>query len=279
MTKTEEPTGDTVPLVYKCRLPLSTSTVTHLADLLRRHLKAIGSRWRALPPGRIAVIVLAVLRHDQRLADMAGGNGVSATTVRRWRDELIGLLAAKAPRLDRALKNIAKRGGEVVLVDGTLIPTQRRTGKDNRPNYSGKHHRPGLRFLALTDEKGRLVWISAARPGRTHDITAARRDHLRDAGLGALADPGFLGLDDDPDDPVVVTGFKATRARKLTLGQKVANRILAAGRAPVEHGFAHLKNWRILTKLRTAPVRATELLRALRALLVLLVLTNLEVAR
>jgi len=41
------------------------------------------------------VIVLAVLRHDQRLADMAGGNNVSESTVRRWRDELITLLAAQ----------------------------------------------------------------------------------------------------------------------------------------------------------------------------------------
>ncbi|MER5597533.1 hypothetical protein [Streptomyces sp. NPDC002265] len=31
------------------------------------------------------------------------------------------------------------------------------------------------------------------------------------------------------------------------------NRVLTVGRAPVEHGFAHLKNWRILTKLRTNP--------------------------
>ncbi|MFD4523924.1 transposase family protein [Streptomyces sp. NPDC058470] len=132
-------------------------------------------------------------------------------------------------------------------------------------------------FLALTDEKGPLIWISAARPGRTHDITAARRDHLlaqlRAAALGALADLGFLGLDDDPDDPVVVTGFKATRYRKLTTCEKDANRALAAGHAPVEHGFAHLKNWRTLTKLRTDPARATHLLRAL------LVQTNLEVHR
>jgi hypothetical protein len=93
------------------------------------------------------------------------------------------------------------------------------------------------------------------------------------AGLGALADLGFLGLDKDCNDQVVVTGYKATRARKLTTGQKTANRIIAAGRAPVEHGFAHLKTWRILTKLRTSPVRATNLLRAL------LVLTNLELDR
>lgn len=57
----------------------------------------------------------------------------------------------------------------------------------------------------------------------------------------------------------------------VTRGQKDADRVLAAGRVPVERGFAHLKNWRILTKLRTDPARATHLFRAL------LVLTNIEV--
>ncbi|WP_328731218.1 transposase [Streptomyces caniferus] len=273
MTNTKEHAEDPCPLVSQCRLPPSTRTVNHLADLLRHDLKAIRSRWRILPPGKIAVIVLAVLRHDQRLADMAGGNNVSESTVRRWRDELITLFAAQAPRLDRALN----QGGEVVLIDGTLIATMRHTGKADRRNYSGKHHRHGLHFLALTDERGRLIWISAARPGRTHDNTAARHDrilaHLRAAGLGALADLGFRGLDNDVRDPVIVTGFHASRTHKLTPGQKTANRVLAVGRAPVEHGFAHLKNWRILTKLRTDPAHATRLLRAL------LVLTNFEVNR
>ena len=41
-------------------------------------------------------------------------------------------------------------------------------------------------------------------------------------GLGALADLGFFGLDDDGDDPVVVTGFKATRARRLASAEKEA---------------------------------------------------------
>ncbi|MFI1387882.1 transposase family protein [Streptomyces griseoaurantiacus] len=181
----------------------------------------------------------------------------------------------QAPRLDRALKKIARQGGEVVLIDGTLIPTQRRIGKADRCNYSGKHRTHGLHILALTDERGRLVWISAARPGRTYDNTAARHGHvlahLRAAGLGALADLGFRGLDNDVRDPVIVTGFPASRTHKLAAGQKDANRVLAGGRAPVGHGFAHLKNWRILAKLRIDPARATQLLRAL------LVLTNLEV--
>ncbi|MFI8850030.1 hypothetical protein [Streptomyces sp. 891-h] len=41
----------------------------------------------------------------------------------------------------------------MVLIDGTLIATRRRTGKADRRNYSGKHRRYGLRFLALTDER------------------------------------------------------------------------------------------------------------------------------
>lgn len=279
MNKTKKDAGDADSLVYRCRLNLSTRTVTYLADLLRGHLKAIGSPWRSKPPGRIVVLVLAMLRHDQRLLDLAGGNDVPESTLRRWRDELLALLAARSPRLDRALRKVARRGGEVVLVDGTLVPTVRRTGRADRPNYSGKHHRHGLHFLALTDERGKLLWISAARPGKTHDATAARRDkiveHLKEAGLGALADLGFIGVDkpDNPDDLVIVTGFKATRHRKLTSGQKRANRVLSSARAPVEHGFADLKSWRILSKLRTDPAKATTLLRAL------LVLTNLEVRR
>ncbi|PJM98628.1 hypothetical protein CG740_34905 [Streptomyces sp. CB01201] len=80
-------------------------------------------------------------------------------------------------------------------------------------------------------------------------------------------------MDNDILDLVIVTGYTANRIHKLTPGQKDANRVLAVGRAPVEHGFAHLKNWRILAKLRTDPARATRLLCAL------LVLTNLEVNR
>ncbi|MEU3960276.1 transposase family protein [Streptomyces buecherae] len=176
---------------------------------------------------------------------------------------------------------MAKQGGEVALLDGPLIATQRRTGKADRRNYSGKHHHHGPHFLALTDERGRLIWISAARPGRTHDNIAARRDHA----LPTCAPPASRPWRTWPFaawtttysipwfDPVIVTGFHASRTHKLTPGEKAANRVLTVGRAPVEHCFAHLKNWRDLTKLRADPARATHLLRAL------LVLTNLEVNR
>ena len=51
----------------------------------------------------------------------------------------------------------------MVLIDGTLVRTRRRTGKQNRRNYSGKHKAHGLLFLAVTDERRNLLWISAAK--------------------------------------------------------------------------------------------------------------------
>ena len=236
-------------LVCTARLPLSSATLNYLADLMRGHLRKTGSRWRALPAGKIAGIVPAVLRCDQRPGDLAGGNRVHRTTVTQWVREVVGLPAARAPRLDRVLKKIARKGGGAVLLDGTLIRTRRRTGAENRKNYSGKTTCHGLLVIALTDDQGRLLWASAARPGRTSEITACRHDQLtqklRAAGLGAIA------------DPAVITGYKAVRNRPLTRGQKLSSKTLAAVRATVEHGFAHPKNWRVLGKIRTDPTWAT----------------------
>ena len=53
----------------------------------------------------------------------------------------------------------------------------------------------------------------------------------------------------------------------------MSDKALAALRAPVEHGFRALKNWRVLGKVRTDPARATALVR------VLLILTNREISR
>ena len=266
MTQQETPAEGSPP-VYQVALPLSTKTLTLVAEVIRKHRREIGSRWRKLPDGKAALIVLAVLRHDQRLTDMAAGNAISASTVRRWVHEVIQGLARRAARLDRVLAKLAASGGELVLIDGTLVRTRRRTGKANRRNYSGKHKTHGLLFLGLTDTAGNLLWISAAKPGRSSDLTAARHNRItakpRKAGLGAICDLGFTALDDDPDNPVIITGRRAARNRPLTAAQKEANKLVSRERAANEHGFADLKNWRILQRLRMNARHGTELLRAL----------------
>ncbi|WP_316781735.1 transposase family protein [Streptomyces sasae] len=103
------------------------------------------------------------------------------------------------------------------------------------------------------------------RPPRPHSGPPARRRSRRTGGPRL---PRPRQRRTRPRDRHRLHSHPRSQARP---GQKTANRVLATGRAPVEHGFAHLKNWRTLTKLRIDPARATHLLRAL------LVLTNLEV--
>jgi hypothetical protein len=278
----QQPAEGFEPLSYQVTLPLSRQTLGMVADLIRGRRRRLRSRWRKATPAGQALVVLAVLRHDQRLADIGGGQGVSASTVRRWVLEVIGLLAARARRLGRVLRKLAGRGVVVVLVDGTLVKTRRRTGKANRAHYNGKHKHHGLVVLALTDEDGRLVWVSAALAGRTADITAARRLRLRDRlhehGLTPAADKGFHGWHKDVRDTrdcescggscaqVVLTPYKAEAKRPLTKAQKQANAAFSGMRCAVEGGFAALKAWRILTTLRLNPRHATTLLRALLVL-------------
>ncbi|MFF6983834.1 hypothetical protein ACFZAV_40660 [Streptomyces sp. NPDC008343] len=70
-----------------------------------------------------------MLRHDQRLADMVGDNSGSESAVRRWRDEVIALLAAQTPRLDLGLKKVAKWGRGDGPDRRNPHPTHRRAGR------------------------------------------------------------------------------------------------------------------------------------------------------
>ena len=278
----QQPAEGFGPISYQVTLPLSRQTLGMVAELIRVRRRRLRSRWRKAGPAGQALVVLAVLRHDPRLADIGAGHGVSAATVRRWVLEVIALLAARAARLERVLRRLATAGAAVVLVDGTLIRTRRRTGSANRANYSGKHKQHGLVVLALTDEAGQLLWVSAVLAGRTADITAARRLRIRERlhahDLTPAADKGFHGwhkdvratrdcrVCDGACEQVVLTPYKAEARHPLTTAQRQANTAFSAMRCAVEGGFAALKAWRILDKLRLHPPHASTLLRALLVL-------------
>ena len=67
-------------LFYRAALPLSRTTLTHLAGVLRRHRRKIGSCWRKLNPGQQALPVLVHLRTGETFAGLAAGFGVGTTT-------------------------------------------------------------------------------------------------------------------------------------------------------------------------------------------------------
>jgi hypothetical protein len=54
-------------LFYGAALPLSRTTVTYLAGVIRRHRRQLGSCWRKLNPGQPALLVLVHLRKGETL--------------------------------------------------------------------------------------------------------------------------------------------------------------------------------------------------------------------
>lgn len=57
-----------------------------------------------------------------------------------------------------------------IILDGTLIATDRLSGDNDRLFYSGKHRRHGMNMQLLTNPHGELVGASSALPGSVHDL-------------------------------------------------------------------------------------------------------------
>jgi hypothetical protein len=251
-------------LSYPSAITLSTRILTHLADLIRAHRQARRSRWRRLDPGRQALLVLAHLRNGDTPARLGAGFGVGATTAWRYIREAVDLLAATAPTLTQVMAWVRRL--VYVILDGTVIRTDRLSGACDRTYYAGKQRHHGVNAQVIADASGRLVWVSPVLPGSTHDLTAARVhaiiDALTAAGVLTLADKGYQGAGGS-----VRTPFKRHHRRPpLSTNQKAVNQAHARLRALGERANATLKNWKLLTRLRCCPRRATALLAAILVL-------------
>jgi hypothetical protein len=196
---------------------------------------------------------LAHLRNGDSYSRLACGFEIGVATAWRYVREAVDLLAATAHDLGTAMSRI--RSLAYTILDGTLTPID--LVADQKSYYSGKHRRHGVNVQVIADAAGRLVWASAALPGSTHDLTAARAHGITDAltsnDVMTFADKAYQGAGGS-----VRTPFKRHRHRpKLSRRQKAVNRAHARIRARGERANASLKTWKILTKLRSCPRRAT----------------------
>jgi DDE superfamily endonuclease/Helix-turn-helix of DDE superfamily endonuclease len=246
-------------LFYRAALPLSSKTLTFVAGIIRQTRKALRSRWRKLNPGQQALLVLAYLRKGETFADLAAGFGVGTTTAWRYVNETVELLAARAPKLRKAVRDAKKKGHAYVVVDGTLIAIDRVAA--DRPFYSGKHKRHGMNLQVIASPCGDILWVSGPLPGSVHDKKAewiwGVLDELEAAGLIVLADKGYQGA---------ARAKVPYKGKNKPQSQKDANRAHAKLRAPGERANAQLKTWKILRKLRCCPWKAGQLAKAIHAL-------------
>src|SRR3979490_2432352 len=139
------------------------------------------------------------------MSALARDNGIAVSSAYDYRDEGIAVLAVHRPSLHGALLAAKAAGHSHVIVDGTLIHTDRSSAPGPTPGvdlwWSGKHHHHGGNIQVISAPDGHPIWTSPVRPGREHDPPAARAHPgllpalaaAKANGLPTLSDLGYEG--------------------------------------------------------------------------------------
>lgn len=213
------------------------------------------------------IATLVVLRFQLPHAALALLYRVDRTTITRAVGEIRPLLAARGfavpgkPGLRlRTLADVfayAAAEGVELRIDGTEVQVRR--PKANRPGrrafVSGKKKQNTMKPTVISDERGRLLWCGATRPGRMHDVTALRTEGIEDLlrqhpKVKAKVDSGYQGLARDFPDQISAPPKKPPKDAGDTqrAGYNTARHAQSSQRICVEHTIAEPKQWRPLQR-------------------------------
>ena len=127
-------------------------------DCLAARRRQIGTRrgTRRLGCYRQALFALAWFRDKGDISRLGRGFGLSQSTACRYLDEVIEMLAARAPGLQEQLEHALAEGTPYLILDGKVADTDRcrektvsRKGKTIDLWYAGKVHDFGGNIHAL----------------------------------------------------------------------------------------------------------------------------------
>lgn len=256
---------------YRATLDVPRRTLQTITRWLTAHRRALDlrPRQRAATAREQALLVLRWFRDDTDVKVLARDARISIATAYRYLHEAIDVIAERHPDLGEVLERGIREGWPNGCLDGTLIESDRATTPSTTGHdqwYSGKHHQHGANVQVLTGPTGYPEWISAAEPGSTHDITAAREHVLPSLywaaaqGLPTLTDKGYAGAGIGVLSPI--------KGKDLDPDDRCHNQLLSHLRAPAERANALLtQTWRALQHVTLDPSRISDITAATLVLL------------
>ena len=162
-----------------------------------------------------------------------------------------------------------------MIVDGTLIRTDRiaTPGPTRGVDlwWSGKHHHHGGNIQVVSAPDGWPLWTSDVRPGREHDMSAARADpdllaRIADwigDGAPALADLGYEG---EPETFTIP--FKKPKDGQVSIDKQAYNALHGGLRCLGERANSLLKTtFKAFRRYRGCPWRLGDIAAAALVLL------------
>src|SRR6266576_4988945 len=250
-------------------LDVPRDLIWFVSGLLAVRRRQIGTRkgTRRLGCYRQALFALAWFRDKGDIPRLGAGFGLAQSTAYRYLDEVIEVLAARAPGLREALERALAEGTPYLILDGKVVDTDRcrektlsRKGKTIDLWYAGRTHDFGGNIQALFYPSGIPMWVSDVLPGNVHDLAAARENVLAvlrpflDA-MPALADPGYEGA----GHGVHVPAKKPAGVKELDINTRTRNALLRSARCLGERGFALLtQRWQTLQHVTASPAKSAS---------------------
>ncbi|MCX4546603.1 transposase family protein [Streptomyces sp. NBC_01565] len=256
-----------------------------------RHQAGLASRPRCRAVGAGAkhklvfvdrlLATLVHLRHGATHDVLACWFGVDRSTITRAIGEVRPLLAMRgctiAPGVRlRSLAEVVDylgASGQTGIIDGTEVRVRRpAVGRKDREKFiSGKNKQNAVKFMVVTDAGGRLLFCSPAQPASCADITHARQlglvRLLADGPVvEILADAGYQGLGAQTGGQVVTPPHRKFR-KDVPDWYEEMRKTHSSRRIRVEHGIAHLKNWRALARHHGRREHMTDTIQAIAGLL------------
>ncbi|MFD5667825.1 transposase family protein [Streptomyces anthocyanicus] len=231
----------------------------------RKRTVGAGAKHRLVFVDRL-LAALVHLRHGVTHDVLACWFGVDRSTVTRAIGEVRPLLAERGYPVspDVRLRSLADvvdhlgASGSTGIIDGTEIRVRRpAAGRKDRDKFiSGKNKQNAVKTMIVTDGEGRVLWCSPARPASCADITHARQlglvKLLADGpAVEILTDAGYQGLGAQTGGRVITPPHRKFKKNAPDWHEEVHERQRKAHssrRIRVEHGIAHLKNWRSLAR-------------------------------
>ena len=139
---------------------------------------------------------------------------------------------------------VTEEEAQVLLMDCTEQPIERPKRKQ-RCYYSGKKKRHTIKAEIITTQEGRIVSVSKSVPGSVHDITIRKRGPPLPKNARGHADSGYQGYQNAHH--ALEIPYKKSKNKPLTKDEKEYNHALSRLRVRVEHAFARMKRFRILS--------------------------------
>lgn len=222
---------------------------------------------RLLPFVDRVIATLVVLRFQLPHAALAVFYRVDRSTITRAVHQIRPLLGQRGfavpghpgLRLHTLADVFAYAAAEGVhlRIDGTEVQVRR--PKANKPGrrafVSGKKKQNTIKPTAIGDDRGRLLWLGAFRPGRMHDVTALRTEGIENLlecypRVGGEVDSGYPGL--VRDYPGQITGPPKKPGKDAPSDElarwETARHEQSSRRICIEHAIAEPKKWRPLQR-------------------------------